>query len=89
MSIISLGGIGAVKKQKNVDLFKVTQSQLNKLNKKVKNKYSDINVSFTYYGKLQAKYTELKQTSYDDLYYKTWNSIIANSKNFDDVYYNI
>jgi len=69
--------------------FKVTTAQLNKLNKKVKNKYPDINVVFTFYGKLQAKYTELKQTESDDLFYNTWNSIIANSQNFDDVYYSI
>ena len=69
--------------------FKVTTAQLNKINKKVKNKYPDINVAFTFYGKLQAKYTELEQTESDDLYYQTWNSIIANSQNFDDVYYSI
>jgi hypothetical protein len=69
--------------------FKVTTSQLNKLNKKVKNKYPEINVAFTFYGKLQAKYTELKQTDDDELFYRTWNSIIANSENFDDVYYSI
>ena len=70
-------------------VFKVTSTQLNKLNKKVKNKYPDINVGFTFYGKLQAKYTELKQTESDELYYQTWNSIIANAQNFDDVYYSI
>ena len=71
------------------DSFKVTTSQLNKLNKKVKTKHSDINVGFTFYGKLQAKYTEIRQTDMDNYYYQLWNSIIANSKNFDNVYYSI
>lgn len=67
--------------------FNVTQ--LNKLNEKVKNKYPEINVEFTFYGKLQAKYTELKQNDMDSYYYQLWNSIIANSHNFDDIYYSI
>lgn len=75
--------------EQNESSFKVTQAQLNKLNKKVKNKYSDINVGFTFYGKLQAKYTKLRENDMDIYYYQLWNSIIANSNNFDDVYYSI
>ena len=71
------------------DSFQVTTSQLNQLNKKVNTKYPDINVGFTFYGKLQAKYTELKQTNDDEYYYMLWNSIVANSQNFDDVYYSV
>jgi hypothetical protein len=75
--------------EQNESPFKVTQAQLNKINKKVKNKHPEINVGFTFYGKLQAKYTELTQNDMDDYYYRLWNSIIANSNNFDDVYYSI
>ena len=67
----------------------IKNTQLKKLNNKVNTKYSDINVKFTFYGQLQAKFTEINQTSDDWYYFRLWNSIIANSNNFDDVYYSI
>ena len=69
--------------------FKITATQLNKLNKKVKSKYPEVNICFTFYRVLQIKYTELKQNNIDIEYYQQWSSIIANAKTFDDIYYNL
>jgi len=74
----------------NESSFKVTQAQLNKLNKRAKEKYPEINVAFYYYDKkLQAKYTELVTNNEDKYFYQLWNSIIHNADNFDDVYYSV
>ena len=69
--------------------MKVTEKQLKKINDKVKKKYSDVNVAFTFYNVFQAKYTEIVESKTDVYYFALWNSIIANEKNFEDVYYSI
>jgi hypothetical protein len=67
----------------------ISAAQINKLNKKVATKYPNVNVAFSFHGRLQAKYTEMKQTKDDVLFFMDWNSLAANAKSFDDVYYTL
>lgn len=70
-------------------MIAITKDQLKKLNKKINLKYSEINVTFTLYGVLQVKYTELYIIPEDTYFYQLWNSLISNSSNFEDIYYSI
>lgn len=74
--------------------MKLTNTQVSKLNKKLKFKYPECNLVFQYlptYEILQIKYTELdsKITSEDKYLHQHFSSIINNAKTFDDIYYSI
>jgi hypothetical protein len=75
--------------QLKLNKMTITKTQLQKLNLKVSSKYADINVTFTLYGVLQAKYTDFSINSQDTYFYQLWNSLIANNKKFEDIYFSI
>jgi hypothetical protein len=74
--------------------MKLTNTQLSKLNMKLKFKYSECNLVFEYlptYKMLQIKYTELDSriTSEDKYLFGYFNSVVNTAKTFDDIYYSI